>query len=99
MLVEYETRWAEIAAANLALAHSHGATGPGWSCAAMPPHWPSWSRPRCVGPVVLVLTSPPYVPTVHGLVRPNPHRGGQIHPRTPKFRIGAQCHVSVFMCL
>ncbi|MEV1333918.1 DNA methyltransferase [Micromonospora costi] len=70
--VEYEPRWANIADANITHAHTQGATGrasvvrgDGTRLAALLPA-------ALAGQVALVVTSPPYGPTVHGLVRPTP---------------------------
>jgi modification methylase len=70
--VEIEPRWAGVAAANLTLARSQGATGAG-----MIVHGDATALPELVpaalhGQVSLVVTSPPYGPSVHGLVRPTP---------------------------
>jgi SAM-dependent methyltransferase len=71
--VELEARWAELATANLRAARGQGATGAGTvirgDATALPDLVPSALR----GQVALVVTSPPYGQTVHGLVRPGPH--------------------------
>jgi modification methylase len=68
--VEYESRWSDIAGANIAHAHTKERPAPARSSAATP----SGCRPlvptALAGRVALVVTSPPYGPTVHGLVRP-----------------------------
>ena len=70
--VELEGRWADLATGNLRLARSQGATGAGTvirgDATTLPDLVPSALR----GKVALVVTSPPYGPTVHGLVRPGP---------------------------
>jgi 23S rRNA G2445 N2-methylase RlmL len=70
--VELEGRWADLATANLHLARTQGATGAGTvirgDATTLPYLVPSALRGR----VGLVVTSPPYGPTVHGLVRPGP---------------------------
>jgi SAM-dependent methyltransferase len=70
--VELEGRWADLATANLRLARTQGATGAGTvirgDATSLPDLVPSALR----GQVGLVVTSPPYGPTVHGLVRPGP---------------------------
>ena len=52
-----------------------------WS-AATPPASPSLLPAALAGQVALVVTSPPYGPTVHGLVRPGAGRG-RTSPTTP----------------
>jgi hypothetical protein len=73
--VEYEPRWADLAHANLAHARRHGATGHGvvirGDAMGLADLLPAALR----GQVALVITSPPYGPTVHGLVRPTPGAG------------------------
>jgi len=67
--VEYEPRWAELAAAGITHARRHGATGSGevvcGDARQLPGIAPAWARGR----VALVVTSPPYGPSVHGHVR------------------------------
>jgi hypothetical protein len=67
---QYETRWADIAAANLALARSQGATGRGMVIRGDATGLADLISAALRGRVALVVTSPPYGPTVHGLVRP-----------------------------
>jgi modification methylase len=73
--VEYESRWADIADANITHAHRQGATGRAsvvrGDATALTSLLPSVLH----GQVALVVTSPPYGPTVHGLVRPTPGEG------------------------
>jgi SAM-dependent methyltransferase len=70
--IELEARWADLATANLRHARAQGATGAGTvirgDATTLPELVPSALR----GKVALVVTSPPYGPTVHGLVRPGP---------------------------
>jgi modification methylase len=72
--VEYEPRWAAIAADGIALAGSQGATGHGevicGDARQLPGLAPEWAH----GQVALVVTSPPYGPSVHGHVRALPGR-------------------------
>jgi len=72
--VEYEPRWAAIAADGIALARSQGATGHGevinGDARQLPGLAPEWAQ----GQVALVVTSPPYGPSVHGHVRAVPGR-------------------------
>ncbi len=68
--VEYESRWADIADANLARAHTRGATGHGAVIRGDATLLSALLPTVLHGRVALVVTSPPYGPTVHGLVRP-----------------------------
>ena len=68
--VEYESRWADIADANLARAHSHGVAGHGAVIRGDATQLSALLPTVLHGRVALVVTSPPYGPTVHGLVRP-----------------------------
>lgn len=70
--VELEGRWADLAAGNIALAREQGATG-----AAMVVRGDATGLVDLVpaamrGTAALVVTSPPYGASVHGLVRPGP---------------------------
>ncbi|WP_122980490.1 TRM11 family SAM-dependent methyltransferase [Actinoplanes teichomyceticus] len=82
--VEYEARWAALAAANIALAEKAGAPGTGAIYTGDSRHLPSLLPPQVRGQVALVITSPPYGPSTHGHVRtPGPRRGKvrKIHHR------------------
>ena len=68
--VEYESRWADIADANLARAHTRGAAGHGAVIRGDATMLSALLPTVLHGQVALVVTSPPYGPTVHGLVRP-----------------------------
>jgi modification methylase len=68
--VEYESRWSDIADANLAHARTQGATGRGGVVRGDATAILSLLPAALSGQVALVVTSPPYGPTVHGLVRP-----------------------------
>jgi modification methylase len=68
--VEYESRWADIADANLARAHTRGAAGRGAAIRGDATLLSALLPTALHGQVALVVTSPPYGPTVHGLVRP-----------------------------
>jgi hypothetical protein len=70
--VELESRWAEVAAANLRLARQQGAAGAGMIVRGDATGLPELVPAALHGSVALVLTSPPYGPSVHGLVRPGP---------------------------
>ena len=73
--IEYEPRWAELAEANLALARSQGATGHGEVLCGDGRSLDSLVDPAVRGLVALVLTSPPYGPSLHGRVTATPGRG------------------------
>jgi modification methylase len=68
--VEYESKWANIADANIKHAHAQGATGRGAIIRGDSTGILSLVPAALAGQVALVVTSPPYGPTVHGLVRP-----------------------------
>lgn len=68
--VEYESRWSDIADANIKHAHAQGATGRGAVIRGDATGILSLLPAALAGQVNLVVTSPPYGPTVHGLVRP-----------------------------
>jgi len=72
--VEYESRWAAIAADGIALACSQGATGHGEVICGDARQLPGLAPARAHGQVALVVTSPPYGPSVHGHVRALPGR-------------------------
>jgi hypothetical protein len=67
--VEYEHRWAELAAANLAHAARHGATGLGEVYCGDSRRLLELLPERHTGRVKLVITSPPYGDSTHGHVR------------------------------
>jgi tRNA G10 N-methylase Trm11 len=64
--VEYEHRWARLATANLAHAQNQGATGTGQVIQGDARHLPNLLPAQLHGHVTLVITSPPYGPSVHG---------------------------------
>jgi tRNA G10 N-methylase Trm11 len=68
--IEYESRWSDIADANITHAHDHGATGRAAVIRGDATRLLSLVPAALTGQVALVVTSPPYGPTVHGLVRP-----------------------------
>lgn len=74
--VEYEPRWAELAAGNLRHAARQGATGTGAIYTGDSRHLSTLVPAQARGRVSLVLTSPPYGSSTHGHVRtPGPRRG------------------------
>ncbi len=66
---EYEPRWAELAAAGITHARRHGATGTGEVVCGDARQLPQLVPARVRGQVTLVVTSPPYGPSIHGHVR------------------------------
>jgi hypothetical protein len=70
--VELEGRWADLAAGNIALARQQGATGAGMVVRGDATGLPELVPAAMRGTAALVVTSPPYGPSVHGLVRPGP---------------------------
>ncbi len=68
--VEYESQWSDIADLNIAHAHRHGATGRGSVIRGDATRLTALLPAVLQEQVALVVTSPPYGPTVHGLVRP-----------------------------
>ncbi len=73
--IEYEPQWADHAVANLALAHSQGAAGHGEVICGDGRSIASLIDPAVHGLVALVLTSPPYGPSLHGRVTTKPGGG------------------------
>lgn len=73
--VEYEPRWAELARANLAHARTNGASGHGDVICGDGRHVSSLVDPALRGLVALVVTSPPYGPSLHGRVCTGGPRG------------------------
>ena len=73
--VEYEPTWADLARANLAHARTQGATGEGEVVCGDARHLGAHLDPALKGLIALVLTSPPYGPSVHGQVTTTPQGG------------------------
>ena len=74
--VEYEPRWARLAAANIEHAATQGATGSGQILRGDARLLPALLPDDLRGRVALVITSPPYGPSTHGHARtPGPRRG------------------------
>jgi hypothetical protein len=73
--IEYEPRWANVADANIAHARARGATGHGGIIRGDATRMTALLPALLHGSVALVVTSPPYGPTVHGQVRPTPDAG------------------------
>ena len=74
--VEYEPRWAQLAAANITHARRHGATGEAEVIRGDARQLPALLPAGTAGRVALVVTSPPYGRTVHGQVRAEKRAGG-----------------------
>ncbi len=74
--VEFEERWAGIAAANIDWARRHGATGSAEVICGDARQLPALLPPGMTGRAALVVTSPPYGPSVHGQVRAEQRHGG-----------------------
>jgi modification methylase len=70
--VEREPRWAQLARANLAHATRQGATGTGTVITGDARALLDLVDPALHGQVALVVTSPPYGPSVHGQVDARP---------------------------
>jgi len=66
--VEYEGRWAGLAAANIAHARRRGATGNATVIRGDARHLAGLLPPGAEGQAALIVTSPPYGPSVHGQV-------------------------------
>jgi SAM-dependent methyltransferase len=73
--IEYEPAWVDLARANLAHSRSQGATGEGEVVRGDARHLGAHLDPALRGLIALVLTSPPYGPSVHGQVRTAPGQG------------------------
>jgi hypothetical protein len=73
--IEYEDRWAGIAAANVAHARRNGATGTAEVIRGDACQVPALLPPGTAGRAALVVTSPPYGPSVHGQVKAEQRRG------------------------
>jgi modification methylase len=73
--IEYEDRWAHVAAANLAHARRQGATGTGEVIRGDARQLAALLPPGTAGRAALVITSPPYGPSVHGQVIAEQRRG------------------------
>jgi hypothetical protein len=73
--VEYEDRWAQVAAANVAHARRQGATGTAGVIRGDARLLPGLLPEGAAGRAALVVTSPPYGPSVHGQVVAEQRRG------------------------
>jgi len=75
--IEYEDRWAAIAAANINWARPQGAAGTGQVICGDARQLPALLPPGTAGKAALVVTSPPYGPSVHGQVRAEQRHGSR----------------------
>jgi tRNA G10 N-methylase Trm11 len=76
--VEYEARWAQLAAGNVRHAAAQGATGAGEVYTGDSRHLPTLLPTDLHGRIALVITSPPYGPHTHGHVRTPGIRRGKV---------------------
>ena len=75
--IEYEDRWACLAAANVAHARRQGAAGTAEVIRGDARLLPGLLPPGTAGRAALVVTSPPYGPSVHGQVKAEQRRGAE----------------------
>jgi modification methylase len=73
--VEYESRWSDVANANIAHARTRGASGRGAVVRGDSTRITRILPAAVHGRFALIVTSPPYGPTVHGQVRPTADAG------------------------
>ena len=74
--VEYEARWARLAAANIAYARRHGAAGNAEVIQGDARQLGGLLPPGTAGTAALIVTSPPYGPSIHGQVKAEARSGG-----------------------
>ena len=74
--VEYEARWARLAAANIAHARRHGATGSAEVIQGDARQLRGLLPSGTAGTAALIVTSPPYGPSIHGQVKAEARTGG-----------------------
>ncbi len=77
--VEYEPRWAKLAAANITCARRQGAPGTAEVVRGDARQIPALLPASTAGRVALVVTSPPYGPSTHGQVTATPGSGVHKH--------------------
>ena len=70
--IEYESRWANTAALNVALAARQGATGRATVTVGDARHLDALVRGSAVGTAALIVTSPPYGSWCHGVASTGP---------------------------
>ncbi len=74
--VEFEGRWVRIAAANIAHARRNGAAGNAEVVQGDARQLRGLLPPGTAGRAALIVTSPPYGPSIHGQVRAEARSGG-----------------------
>ena len=74
--VEYEARWARLAAANIDCARRHGAAGNAEVIQGDARQLRGLLPPGTAGTAALIVTSPPYGPSIHGQVKAEARAGG-----------------------
>ncbi len=74
--VEYEARWARLAAANIDWARRHGAAGDAEVIQGDARQLGGLLTPGTAGTAALIVTSPPYGPSIHGQVKAEARAGG-----------------------
>jgi modification methylase len=79
--VEYEPRWAELAAAGITHAGRQGATGAAEVICGDARQLAHLTPARVRGQVALAVTSPPYGPSIHGHVRAGQGRVSKFNNR------------------
>jgi len=102
--VEYEHRWADLARANIELAHTAGHSGEATVYTGDARKLGSLLPEQYLGAVDLVITSPPYGDSTHGQVRTVPgegvhkynHRYGQVLDRGNLANLGISRLLSGF---
>ncbi|WP_239126806.1 TRM11 family SAM-dependent methyltransferase [Asanoa siamensis] len=77
--IEYEPRWADLAAANIRLAERHGATGRGNIYAGDARRVLPVLPDNVQGQAALIITSPPYGASVHGRSVTPGRTKGKVH--------------------
>src|SRR5687768_16346940 len=92
--VELEPKWASIAAGNVLHAQAQGAKGNAVAMRGDARDISAGLLDQLAGDVALVLTSPPYGPSLHGHVRLHPdrlERFGDRYSRVPALAVDAAC--------
>src|SRR5579884_3564899 len=79
--VEFEPRWATLAARNLLLAREHGAVANALALRGDARRLGHGLLDELAGDVALILTSPPYGPSTHGHVRKHEDRVEKLNDR------------------
>ena len=74
--IEYEAWWARLAAANIAYARRHGVAGNAEVIQGDARQLRGLLPPGTAGTAALIVTSPPYGPSIHGQVKAEARTGG-----------------------